>query len=503
MKTAGIKNIIVQAGGLGSRLESLTRNRPKCLVPIDNIPIIFHLFKKFPKSTFTIIADYKADILEKYLSIFAEVKYRIVIADKKGTSSGIKTAISDLKDEPFMIIWSDLLLGESFKIPETNGNYIGISNTFECRWSFKNNECIKEPSIKNGIAGLFIFKSPNEIKNIPNEGGFVNWLKSENIKFTRLELSDTKEIGTLLAYELSESEKQKCRPFNRIKFFDDHVIKYPITKQGEEIAKFERNWYKTISKYKYKHMPKIYQYEPLKIERIFGKNIFEYNNFTQTQRVKILEKIIESIKELHELETPNKANTQDCYENYFSKTFDRIEKVKKLIPFSDNEHITINNKEYKNVFFVKELLEKKIKQICPAYFKIIHGDPTFSNIMLNESNIEPMLIDPRGYFGKTKIFGDEDYDWAKLYYSIVGNYDQFNQRNFSLEISDTSVNLDIMSNNWEDVENDFFKITDSNKEKIMLLHALIWLSLTTYAWEDYDSICGAFYKGIIELNKVI
>ena len=38
--------IIVQAGGKGSRMESLTRNKPKALVPIENLPMIFHLFRK-------------------------------------------------------------------------------------------------------------------------------------------------------------------------------------------------------------------------------------------------------------------------------------------------------------------------------------------------------------------------------------------------------------------------------------------------------------------------
>ena len=33
-------HVIIQAGGKGTRLESLTRNRPKCLVPVDNRPMI-------------------------------------------------------------------------------------------------------------------------------------------------------------------------------------------------------------------------------------------------------------------------------------------------------------------------------------------------------------------------------------------------------------------------------------------------------------------------------
>lgn len=41
-----ISYIIVQAGGKGSRLETLTANKPKALVPINNLPMIFHLFQR-------------------------------------------------------------------------------------------------------------------------------------------------------------------------------------------------------------------------------------------------------------------------------------------------------------------------------------------------------------------------------------------------------------------------------------------------------------------------
>lgn len=51
--------IIVQAGGKGTRLEHLTANKPKAIVPVENLPMLFHLFRKFPDKKFIIIADYK------------------------------------------------------------------------------------------------------------------------------------------------------------------------------------------------------------------------------------------------------------------------------------------------------------------------------------------------------------------------------------------------------------------------------------------------------------
>ena len=44
---AKIKYVIVQAGGRGSRMERLTRNKPKALVPVGNQPMLLRLFKTF------------------------------------------------------------------------------------------------------------------------------------------------------------------------------------------------------------------------------------------------------------------------------------------------------------------------------------------------------------------------------------------------------------------------------------------------------------------------
>ena len=66
-----LKYIVVQAGGKDSRMERLTRNKPKALVPVNNLPMIFHLFKKFSDKKFIVIGDYKFDVLKKYLYIFA------------------------------------------------------------------------------------------------------------------------------------------------------------------------------------------------------------------------------------------------------------------------------------------------------------------------------------------------------------------------------------------------------------------------------------------------
>jgi len=56
---SNLREIIIQAGGKGTRLDGLTKNKPKALVPYNNLPLIFHLFRKFKDAHFSIIADYK------------------------------------------------------------------------------------------------------------------------------------------------------------------------------------------------------------------------------------------------------------------------------------------------------------------------------------------------------------------------------------------------------------------------------------------------------------
>ena len=59
---------------------------------------------------------------------------------------------------------------------------------------------------------------------------------------------------------------------------------------------------------------------------------------------------------------------------------------------------------------------------------------------------------------------------------------QFNNKNFALQIKEREIFLDIKTNGWKEVGDYFLsRIKNCNPTKIKFLHAIIWLSLTTYA----------------------
>lgn len=492
--------IVVQAGGKGTRLEHLTANKPKALVPIENIPMLFHLFNKFPEQQFIIIDDYKKEVFREYLETFANVKYQVVDAVGSGTCAGVKQAVDLLpENKAFMLVWSDLILPDSFQIPEEAENYIGISETFSCRWSYQNGIFDEQRSQEHGVAGLFIFKDKSYLRDVPQSGELVRWMKETDSHYLELGLAGTKEFGLLSEY--NQLEKEKCRPFNRLTFEGEILIKEGIDEQGKKLALSESKWYRHAIEKGVKNIPEIYDTNPIKMERIHGKNIYEYNALTYEEKSAILRKLTDALKSLHNIEHVS-ADTFSIKEAYYNKTMVRLRRIRDLVPFADRRMITINGRACRNVFFYKRELEKKLESIKCDRFSFIHGDCTFSNMILRDDS-EPVFIDPRGYFGFTEIYGDPMYDWAKLYYSIKGNYDRFNLKDFRLSIGENSVELKIESNNWEDMENEFFELSGADPDTVKLLHAVIWLSLTTYAWQDYDSICGAFYNGLYYLEEVM
>lgn len=498
--------IIVQAGGKGTRLKHLTQNKPKALVPIENLPMIFHLFRKYPDKRFVIIADYHKEVLREYLSCFADVKYQVVDAHGTGTCSGVAQAMELIPEkEPFMLLWSDLVLPDNFVLPEEycdnnkpTGDYIGISKTFPCRWSYDKNAFIEEKSLEHGVAGFFLFTEKSKLRNIPESGELVRFMKQSGMIFKEISLAGTKEFGLIEEYE--KLGKEKCRPFNRITVDGNILKKEAVDDQGRKLAVRECAWYECAKKHGIKIIPEIYSTNPLKMEFIKGRNIYDCQ-FKYSEKKAILEKLVTSLKNLHNSEKIP-TDTFSMKEAYYNKTMARLAKIEDLVPFARNEYIVINGRKCRNIYFHKRELEKKLEELkCPE-FSFIHGDCTFSNMMIRD-NGDPVLIDPRGYFGFTELFGDERYDWAKLYYSVVGNYDRFNLKDFRLDITENEIKLEIDSNHWEDMEKDFFEMTGAKPCEIKLLHAVIWLSLTTYAWQDYDSICGAFYNGLYYLEEVL
>ena len=299
---------------------------------------------------------------------FADVDYQIVCGTgHEGTCAGLNEALDLIpEDERFMLIWCDLVLPDEYEIPETKNNVIGISKDFSCRWMWKDGVFKEERSQEYGVAGHFIFKNKSVLKNVeggvPQEGEFVRWLRDSGIKFEEQPLYKTKEYG--LYSEWDKLPKMRCRPFNRITIEGDQIIKEGIDDQGRKLAVREVAWYKKLQGKSFDAIPTIYTYDPLSMELIDGKNIYEYTYLPIEQKRYVLDKIVACLRDVHNLEAVP-YDEESFRVAYLDKTYDRLKKVRNLVPFANDPTVTVNGKVCRNIFYHQDEVEKLVMQYAP------------------------------------------------------------------------------------------------------------------------------------------
>lgn len=493
-------SVIIQAGGQGTRMGQLTANKPKALIPLRGKPLLFHTLDLFPDSDIVVVGDYKIDVLRRYCEAFGRHDHlRIVAADGSGTCAGISEAAKQLDpNAPVMLIWCDLVFRESPAplFAGLEGLGVGLSTTFPCRWSLRDGQPVHTPSDAEGIAGCFWFPQASFLALTPSSGEFCEFLASyPGLYAVGVPLGDRcTEVGTLAEYERQTGKGFASRPFNRITTLPDGtLLKEPVDAQGESLATLERAWYRQASGAGLDCVPEILGYEPLRMELVRGTEPYRIGSSTSN-----LTMVIRGLRQLHEAFPTVPADVASLDQAYMGKTAERLQKVAKLIPMADRPEIVINGTACRNPLHHWDALAEAVRRHYPQDFCFIHGDPTFSNMLVAGERV--VFIDPRGYFGTTKLYGDPAYDWAKLLYSLLTNYDQFNLGRFRLSIAPRGVDLDVQSSGWEHLAPDVVDACGIPEPYLMSVLGIIWLSLTTYAWDDYDKVCGAFYKGVEVLS---
>jgi GTP:adenosylcobinamide-phosphate guanylyltransferase len=497
--------IIVQAGGRGSRLRHHTWNKPKCLVSVRGKPLLYHLFERYSGARFFVIGDYAFDQLEKYLKMNPPgVDYTLVRAEEKGTASGIAAALLKTDPElPLMLTWSDLILGETPHWPDIDKPIVGVTSAFTCRWSVAPDGTLHESTASvDGIPGVFYYKKAALLDQPPKGGEFVKWFAANVTDFALHDCPQLEELGDFSTIEESNDREGFCRFFNQVDIGTDVVRKIVVDPAYEKVHHNEIAWYEEAQRLGFRRIPKIISTRPLVMERIHGRHAYEMHDLSEREKRAVLADYLDSLIAFHDTDS-RIAIPADVEEVYIRKTIDRVNSVASMIPGFDRSSMTVNGKKCRNVFSSKYegLLESLLPQLQPSRFVPIHGDSTFSNTLIDDK-LRVWFIDPRGYFAKPGIFGDAWYDFAKVYYSAVGGYDSFNRRKFKLHVDDETIEVLMdepqFSKTANDIFADYFK---QDKARIEVLHGLIWLALSGYVKDDIDSIIGSFYLGLYWLES--
>lgn len=111
---AKLKEAIVLAGGLGTRLRSVVNDLPKAMAPVNDQPFLKYVIRYLLSQGieyFVFSLGYKHEVIESFLQKeFPTIKYRCVIEDEPlGTGGGIQLACKAATQDEVLIVNADTI----------------------------------------------------------------------------------------------------------------------------------------------------------------------------------------------------------------------------------------------------------------------------------------------------------------------------------------------------------------------------------------------------------
>ncbi len=108
---------MILAAGRGTRLGQLGRTTPKVLVEVDGEPLLARHIRYLSEGGVTRIiinAHHLADQLERFVFNHARAANVNLVFERQllGTAGGVRNALPLLGDEPFLVLYGDVLVNE-------------------------------------------------------------------------------------------------------------------------------------------------------------------------------------------------------------------------------------------------------------------------------------------------------------------------------------------------------------------------------------------------------
>ena len=192
-------NVIILAGGKGSRLKPLTVNTPKPMVKIKGKPILYYIvnqLKKYNFNKFYITTGYLSNVIEKYFeNNFEELDINIVNDGDVDIIERVKSVIRLEPNDEIIIIYGDTIsdvdINSLIKFHKSQKNE-GTMTLWPLKTNFgivdvddKNNitDFIEKPTLDKWInIGYFCIK-PSLFKDLNKFSSFAKFLSfAEKIK---------------------------------------------------------------------------------------------------------------------------------------------------------------------------------------------------------------------------------------------------------------------------------------------------------------------------------
>ena len=532
-------NLVIVAGGLGSRLAPLTNHIPKVLVNIGKNTGYVEMVRYWSNQTnlergsLTIIvhSSYEALVAEYHKMYFPTIPLIVKTVDvANGSAHAILSTCDHLEGREVLFSWCDVLPVDDIKIDTIGGRYANSNVIFtnyngSCRYGLGVNftgrgvKPFLDTYERGGVFGLYYihrYAGPNFIEYQDGQD-FIEVIEQFG-ECREHRLEEIIDFGDMPKLMRVREKADSAREFNSVEFVGDYVLKQATNDQGKAIIEREIKWYQTLDELVEKRqaprpsVPKTWistDKSGFFMSRVKGVPIWKaWAGLSPVDRRYVFNQIIEQQQNIFKLGQRPVAPEQvrrDVGVEACEKLLGRYAEIKGVIDtFGPITHVNGLQLSGRSVETIINLLGERLQKFYaenPPEYGFIHGDLQMSNSMVDLDTLKVTIIDPRGYFGKTIGAGLADYDRAKLLYALDG-YDLFNySTSFHISaIKDGYLDFDFERPDRSGIEADV-KASFDPVHNLWL--AVCWIGLAQYIRSDVAKCVAAHYHGLILAERLL
>jgi hypothetical protein len=521
-----MRALIIPCGGNGSRMSNFCF--PKCLLPVKQRPMLFRIievWKRFVDEVVLVHNPRNEQILRRYVSTYFEgdLSIKFVLQPRPtGTYNAVRLGLRATAANRAILNWSDVCLHDAPDIAQdAHSNFVLTTDIGDhCRWVFRQQQFAcreRQPFTDGGVYGVFLL---NDL-----DGAFRADFKTESSGETEILVAFNGDSfrGVTVEGFTDIGEEKRYRPEDRlatrdastrafgscatIEFQDSVVVK---GFSDEQMQANESNWYRAVN---FSFLPKVHSSKPLVLERLDAEPYWLRLERNPSLRLEIeaIYRVSELARTIHSSRPSTPADFGACQRQYLDKTIERLKRVDFLFQDFNRNGITVNGRAYPNPLDLLDLHAGAVQAIFPTRFHFIHGDLQLSNCLIDPAD-RLFLIDPRGSFGGTPLFGDALYDFAKLYYSFCGGYDIFSTGRNRFVTDGAGVFIltpllppDVLARRRLLFERELrgVEYVRRGMVEVDIAHAIIWLSAVDYTANDVLSSMYAYLLGTKLLSNAL
>jgi dTDP-glucose pyrophosphorylase/thiamine kinase-like enzyme len=515
-----MRKCLILAAGKGSRMGNPAIH--KGLYPICGKAIISSAIENIKCEEFIIAVGYNSQQVIDYCSCaHPNVKIKFITIenyDQPGSGPGhsMSCCRNELQ-EPFYITTADSFINSP--LPQLKEDWIGITkvkdpqNYSTCDIDEKSYiKKFQNKSLNNykdyaftGIMGVYNYtnfwkKFDDYVENNKDKEvevvGVLYEPSYEKIKGIDIEWHDTgrknlyetlkKNTSSFASYELPKINISEFtyKINNKIlKIAPPEIIikkKKRSSFLGDLIPKICCKNYENVLAYNFVEGKTLYEFDNLKIFIDFI-NWCEKTLFNGEKKEPFPEEIIKNF--------------------YFNKTMNRVKKFTEIKNINWCDVFTINNFDCLSIEeTLKDISWEKI--ISKPIIYPFHGDLNFGNVIIDDKN-KFKLIDWRESF-EDQIYGDLYYDLAKIYAGSLVNFMVASKHTHLLDKTSVINIADCQTENTKKFilfYEDWIVKNNYDLKKVKLIAFLSYLNMSPLHPEDFGEYL--FYKGILEINKIL